>query len=248
MEPKFKLPTETVDLPSKGILYPEGHPLSSGALEMKYMTAKEEDILTNQNYIKNGTVIDRLLKSLIVTEGINYEDILVGDKNALMVAARILSYGADYNISYRGEQVTVDLAKVDNKPLDESQYEKGKNEFTFNLPISKAVVTFRLFTHKEEKNIEKELQGLKKLRPNESPEVTTRFKYMITSINGDRESGEIRDFVDNYLLARDARALRKEYSRLQPDLNLTFNFVNDEGREEEVPLPIGLDFFWPDAE
>ncbi len=247
MEPKFKLPTETVDLPSKGLIYPEGSPLAGGVLEMKYMTAKEEDILTNQNYIRNGTVVDRLLKSLIVTEGVKYEDILVGDKNALLVAARILSYGADYKIQYRGEEVEVDLSKIDNKPLDESRYERGKNEFAFTLPTSKVAITFRLFTHKEEKAIDRELEGLKKLKPMDSPEVTTRFKYMITSINGNREAGEIREFVDTYLLAKDARALRKEYSSIQPDLNLVFNFVNDEGRVEEVPLPIGLDFFWPDA-
>jgi murein DD-endopeptidase MepM/ murein hydrolase activator NlpD len=136
---------------------------------------------------------------------------------------------------------------LDNKTLDESRYERGKNEFAFTLPTSKVAITFRLFTHKEEKAIERELEGLKKLKPMDSPEVTTRFKYMITSINGNREAGEIREFVDTYLLAKDARALRKEYSSIQPDLNLIFNFVNDEGREEEVPLPIGLDFFWPDA-
>ncbi len=91
MESKFKLPTETVDLPSKGLLYPEDSPLAKGTIEMKYMTAKEEDILTNQNYISDGTVIDKLLQSLIVTEGVNFNELLVGDKNAIMVAARILS-------------------------------------------------------------------------------------------------------------------------------------------------------------
>ena len=90
-ENKFKLPTEMVDLPSKGLLYPEGNPLREGKIEIKYMTAKEEDILTNQNYIKQGVVIDKLLQSLIVTK-INYDDLLVGDKNAIMVAARILAY------------------------------------------------------------------------------------------------------------------------------------------------------------
>ena len=82
-ESKFKFPTEVIDLPSKGLLYPKENPLSSGKVEMKYMTAREEDILTNQNYIKNGTVIDELLKSLIITK-INYNDLVVGDKNAIM--------------------------------------------------------------------------------------------------------------------------------------------------------------------
>ena len=108
---EFKLPTETIELPSKGLLYPEGHPSAAGTVEMKYMTAKEEDILTNQNYIKKGVVIDKLLKSLLVTE-FDYSDLLAGDKNAIMIAARILSYGKDYPVQYNGEEVTVDLSAV----------------------------------------------------------------------------------------------------------------------------------------
>ena len=105
---EFKFPSETVELPSRGLVYPESNPLSSGTVEMKYMTAKEEDILTNQNYIKDGTVLDRLLKSLILSK-INYEDLIVGDKNAIMVAARILGYGKDYTFKYEDEEVIVDF-------------------------------------------------------------------------------------------------------------------------------------------
>lgn len=247
MDSKFKLPTETVDLPSRGIIYPEGHPLSSGAVEMKYMTAKEEDILTNTNYISNGTVIDRLLKSLIVSDGVNYDDILVGDKNAIMLAARILSYGAKYEIQYDDRAVTIDLNKIDNKPIDESLYEKGKNEFTFKLPSSGNEITFRLLTHKEEKLIDREIAGLKKINKDASPEVTTRLKQIITSVNGIRETKDIRDFVDNYLLAKDARALRAEYTRLQPDVDMKVTIDDGAGGEEVIDLPIGLGFFWPDS-
>ena len=108
-EPKFKFPTELVDLPSKGLLYPKDHPLSSGKVELKYMTAKEEDILTNQNYLKDGTVIDKLLQSLIVTK-FNYDDLLVGDKNAILITARVLGYGKDYTFNYNGEEITVEQA------------------------------------------------------------------------------------------------------------------------------------------
>ena len=244
MESKFKLPTETVDLPSKGLLYSADSPLSSGSLEMKYMTAKEEDILTNRNYISNGTVIDRLLKSLIVTEGINFNDLLVGDKNAIMVAARILSYGKDYTITYNGEQHTIDLSTLEHKQLDESLYEDRKNEFKFSLPNTGNEVSFKLLTHEDEIAIDKEIAGIKKIDKQASPEVTTRLKRMITSVNGMTEQKDIRDFVDNYLLAKDARALREEYSRVQPDINLK---VSIDGVEEDVDMPIGLTFFWPDA-
>ncbi len=108
---ELKIPTETVTLPSKGLLYPETSPLSKGEIEMKYMTAKEEDILTNANYLKNGTAIDKLLQALIVTP-IDYNELLIGDKNAILIAARILGYGKDYTINYAGREVVVDLTST----------------------------------------------------------------------------------------------------------------------------------------
>ena len=110
-EKKHTFPSEEVTLPSKGLLYPEGHPLKKGVIEMKYMSAKEEDILTNPNLIKNGTVIDKLLKSLIVTP-IDYNNLLLGDKNAVLVAARILGYGKDYTFEFNGEEKTIDLTEI----------------------------------------------------------------------------------------------------------------------------------------
>ena len=113
---KFTLPTETIELPSKGLLYPKDSELAKGVVEMKYMTAREEDILTNQSYISKGTVIDKLLKSLIVSK-IDYKQLLIGDKNAIMVAARILGYGASYKFTYNEEEHEVDLSSLDNKKL-----------------------------------------------------------------------------------------------------------------------------------
>ena len=149
-ENKFKLPTETVELPSKGKLYPEGNALKEGKIEMKYMTAKEEDILTNQNYIKQGTVIDKLLQSLIVTK-INYDDLLVGDKNAIMLAARVLSYGASYEFEYDGVNQVIDLSKLEIKPHHSDYIKTNANEFGFVLPHTQNTITFKLLTHGDEK-------------------------------------------------------------------------------------------------
>ena len=247
MEPKFTIPTEEIELPSKGLLYSADSPLATGKLEMKYMTAKEEDLLTNQNYIKNGTVIDKLLKSLIVNKDLDYNQILIGDKNAIMIAARILSYGKDYKIRYAGEEFTVDLTELKNIEIDESNYDGGTNNFEFELPSTGNKVTFKLLTHGDEKNIEREIAGLKKINKNSSPEVSTRMKYIITSINGLTEKKDIREFVDKYFLASDSRALRAEYNRIQPNVNMTFKYTDEDGVEEDVDLPIGLSFFWPDV-
>ena len=186
MSSNFSIPTETVELPSKGLLYPKSSPLASGSIEMKYMTAKEEDILTNQNYIQKGIVVDKLLESLIVTK-VNYNDILIGDKDALLIASRILGYGKEYEFQYAGEKVTVDLTSLENKVIDESLITDGKNEFTFKLPNTDNTITFKLMTQQDEKNIQKELDGLKKISPSMSAELSTRLKYMITSVNGNTE-------------------------------------------------------------
>jgi len=247
MESKFSLPTEMVELPYKGLLYPEDSPLSSGMIEMKYMTAKEEDLLTNQNYIRSGTVIDKLMKSLIVDKTINYKDILIGDKNALMFAARVLSYGKDYEFMYDGIEQTVDLSTLELKYIDEDKVTGRANEFTFKLPSTDNTVTYKLLTHGDEFNIESEIAGLKKIHKGTSPESTTRLKRMITSVNGSREVKDIREFVDNYLLARDARALRAEYQEVQPDIIMKAEVRNQAGGEEDVDIPINLNFFWPDS-
>ena len=244
MENKFSLPTETVDLPSQGKLYPSGSALSSGKLEMKYMTAKEEDILTNQNYIQKGIVIDKLLESLIVTK-INYGDLLVGDKNAIMVAARILSYGKDYTVKLGEETIDVDLSTFDNKPLHPAVGDT--NEFEFKLPSTDNTVTFKLLTHDDDNKIDREVAGLKKINKDSSATSSTRLKHMITSVNGLREQKDIREFVDNYLLARDARALREYYTQVAPDVDMTISYTNADGVEEDIDLPITINFFWPDA-
>ena len=243
---EFKIPTEMVELPSQGAFYPEGHPLRKGIVEMKYMTAKEEDILTNQNYINKGIVIDKLLQALIQDE-FDFNDLLIGDKNGLMVAARVLSYGKDYEFTYQGENYSVDLTTLEPAELTEEQISEGQREYNTTLPQSGATVTFKLLTHGDDRKVVQEVEGMKKVSKSNAPsEGIVRLKHLITSVNGDTDANTIRTFVDNYLLASDARALRKEYERVMPDLNLTVNAVSDDGEEKEMLLPIGLSFFWPD--
>ena len=246
MESKFNLPTETVELPSKGLLYSKESPLSSGTIEMKYMTAKEEDILSNSNLISNGTVMDKLLESLIVNKEIKLHEILIGDKNALFVAARILSYGKDYPVKSKGNEVIVDLSKLKNKEVDDSLYSEGTNSFTFKLPHTDNVVTIKCLTTADEKAVNQEVAGNLKLNKNNDTSVSTRLKHMITSVNELTEKKDVRHFVDNFLLAKDAREIRKFYETINPDIDLTYSYTNEEGGKEALSVPIGIDFFWPD--
>ena len=245
MEQVNKFPTEMVELPSKGLIYPEDSPLRSGKVEMKYMTAREEDILTNQNYIKQGIVLDKLLKSLIVSK-IDYDELILGDKNAILVAARILGYGKDYNFKYKGEQVSVDLSECPLRYIDETSVTDGVNEFKYTLPATGTVITYKILTNKDEKLIQAEIDGLKKLDKDSSSELSSRLKYAILSVNGDAEKRSIRDFVDNYFLARDSRSFREHLTNTQPDVIMEASVQTSNGIEEGVSIPVTANFFWPD--
>ena len=245
---KFSFPTETVELPSKGLLYPKDNPLSSGTIEMKYMTAREEDILTNVNLLKQGVAIDKVLQALIKSP-INYEELLLCDKNAILISARILAYGKDYTFGYANpntdqeERVTIDLTQFENKKVDYSLFE-NKNEFSFTLPQSKNTLTFKLLTHADSKKIDAEIKGLKKI--GSGGELTTRLKHQILSVNGDYEQKTIREFVDNYLLSIDSNAFRQHIAEITPDLDLKINFTLSDGTEvKDLSLPFELDFFFP---
>jgi hypothetical protein len=249
-QPQF--PAEEVSLPSKGLLYPKDSPLSKGVIEMKYMTAREEDILTNPNFIKKGTAIDKLLESLIVTP-IDFKDLLIGDKNAIMVAARILGYGADYEVKLEHPETGIEsdakinLSDMEDKELNERLVLEGKNEFEFTFPTSKIPITFKFLTQGDEEKIEKEVEGLKKINK-ELANSTLRLKHIIMSVNGNYDLKSIREFIDTDLLARDARALRNYINEILPGINMKVDVEFYDGYVQEgVELPIGLNFFWPDA-
>lgn len=250
---ELKFPTEIIDLPSKGLVYPEGHPLRDGRVEMKYMTAKEEDILSSQSLIKKGIVLDRLFQSLIIGNGegapFDYDDLVVGDKNAVMVAARVLGYGKDYDVEINIPQldephrVTVDLTELNDKEFDAEVFEKYGNNIPFELPVSKNVVTLKILNGKDEKSIDHVLKGK---RGQIERSNSTRLKYIITSVDGDSERKTIDTFVDEYLLSQDSLAIKKYIAEIQPDVDLRVKVdIPDEDISEFFDIPIGLSFFWP---
>ena len=245
---EYSFPTETIDLPSEGKLYPEGSPLQSGKVDVKYMTAKEEDILTSTNLIQKGTVIDKLMESLLVTKGVKPDDLLVGDLNAVMVAARILAYGKEYPIQLlctscgRRIEHSVDLSKLETI-TPENNSENG--EYSFVLPTGVAV-TFRLLTRGDEKSIKTEVDALRKIDPSIEGDTSTRLKYIITSINGNRDKKIVREFAEA-MIVRDIRALRDEMKRVSPDINFDLMINCSECQTTiEARMPFGANFFWPD--
>ncbi len=247
-----KFPTEMVNLPSKGWFYDSANPLSSGEVEVKYMTAKEEDILTSQNLIQKGVVFDKLLDALVVSK-IKLDDMLIGDKNAVLIAARVLAYGKNYEFDYidpitnekgRGK---LDLTKLKDKKIKFDKDDKGKNEFDFQLPASKRVLTFKLLTSGDEKAIDKELKSMKKLNKltGINPEITTRMKRAIVAVDGDRDVANIRKFVDNEFLSIDALKFRAHLADMTPDVDMVYSQTISDGSEEEMTVPMTVQFFWP---
>ena len=184
----------------------------------------------------------------------NSDDILVGDKNAIFVAARILAYGKDYKVKFKdpsnNEDVedTIDLSQIEPKEFDFEKYDRGSNMFSFELPFSKKNIHWSLLTHRDEQNIDAELKSMKKFskNKNETTEVTTRLKYVIKAIDGDEDKSKIKSFVDRDLLARDSLAFREYIKDNTPDLDMTFNFESeDTGYTERMTIPLGVDLFLP---
>lgn len=249
-EKQYDFPTEVLDLPSQGKVYPKDHPLASGRITIKYMTAKEEDILSNQNLIKKGVVLDKLFESIIV-DSVNPNDIILGDKNAIILATRLLGYGPQYSFKFYSSKLnesidaTVDLAKVQTKEVDFSIF-NNKNEFDFTLPSNGKKITFKLLTHGDEVAIEKDVQAMEKLG-GVSSEITTRLRYMIKSVDGATDTATINKFV-NGMLAMDSRALRAYVKKISPDVDMKFVHIHDDGEVEEAPITMGVSFFWPSTE
>ena len=244
---EVKFPTEVVDLPSKGLLYPKESALSSGKVEIKYMTAKEEDILTSANLIKKGVVIEKLLESLIVDKSVKVNDLLIGDKNAVLIASRILAYGKEYEVEVEGRKVEVDLTTLKDKFIDESIVTNNANEFEFELPATKRKITFKFLTSADEKEIDKEVEGYKKIGDGIGYELTTRLKHQIISIDGDSKKTSVQNFVDNEFLSRDSMAFRNYVNEVMPDVDMTSTYIDDDGNKKEFTVPMTVSFLWPSA-
>jgi len=241
---EVKFPTEVVDLPSNGLLYPKGSPLSSGKIEIKYMTAKEEDILTSANLIRQGVVVEKLLESIIVDKSIKVDELLIGDKNAVLIASRILAYGKEYEVEVEGQKVEVDLTKLKDIPLKKSLVTNGVNEFEFELPTTKRKLTFKLLTSGDERIISEEIKGYEKIH-GIGYELTTRLKHQIISVDGDTKRATINSFVDNEFLSRDSIQFRAHIADIMPDVDMTSTFTDSEGNEKEFTVPMTVTFLWP---
>lgn len=252
----FEVPVELVPLPSEGKVYPESSPLhNQKAVQIRAMTAREEDILTSAALIKEGTVLTELIRSCLVDKRIDPSMLIAGDRNALMVAIRITGYGADYKaetVCQRCDELvkqSFNLGALELKSLDVAPVTLGENLFEVTLPMSKKTVKFSFLTDRDENDMSQEQDvKRKKLGLKGESLVTDRLTRAVKSIENVSDKNKIATFVRN-MPARDARFLRKFMSDNEPGINMRgpFKCTNPRcGHESEVSIPIGASFFWPD--
>jgi rubredoxin len=257
-EPAFhwSAPTEMVQLPSGGRFYPEGHPLhNNDTLEIRYMTAKEEDILTSQSLIKSGLAVDRMLENLIVDKRIMLNTLLLGDKNALIVASRVTGYGPEYTTNVTCPSCTavsrhefdLEAGRINDFEAAMTEYNAtltDDNRLQLTLPFSGVEVTCRFLTGQDEINdFKRNKKRSKNTRGNST--LTDMFNQIIVSVNSSTSSEDITGFAKN-MPARDSIYLRSFYAAATPNLDLSQNFECGEcGYEADVEVPLTVDFLWP---
>jgi hypothetical protein len=250
----FEVPIESVPLPSNGTVYPVESPLHrKETVDIRAMTAREEDILTSRALIKKGTVITELIKSCLTDKRIQVQDILAGDRNAIMVALRITGYGAEYKVEADCPKCNVrskqdfNLADMPIKRLEIDPVVIGQNIFEFKLPITKKVVHFKFLTGRDEEEINTISERAKKQGAIADSAVTTRLQYSIVSVDGKTDRSSVNGFIRN-MPARDSMTLRKHIEANEPGIEMKGEFdCSSCGEQSEVRVPLGASFFWPDT-
>jgi len=253
----FVVPTEFVDLPSEGKYYPTGHPLHGcDTLEIRQMTAKEEDMLTSRSLLKKGIAVDRVLQSIIVDNRVSADSLLIGDRNALIIAARCSGYGNDYHTSVTCPECSTKQAYTFD--LNEAQITEGatfdvmeatNNEdgtFDLQLPVTQVTVTFRLLTGADERKFLNSVQKGPRSKNKRDAVITTQLRNLIVGVNGDGSADAINYLINN-IPSRDSRRLRNVYKLASPDIDLTQHFECDHcDYSNDMEVPLTADFFWPD--
>lgn len=246
------IPVELVPLPSGGRVYPQGSPLASReTLEIRAMTAKEEDILTSRALLKKGTAITELIRSCIMDKSVNVSDLLVGDRNALMVAVRITGYGAEYPVDLdcpecdAKTQHVFNLGELPLRRLSIDPVAENSNLFEFVLPVSKKNVRFKFLTGRDEDDMMVMAEKQKKHALGAESAVTTGLQYAIVSVDGITDRAKISNFVKN-MPAMDSKALRAYIRENEPGIVMKQDVACEKcGHSEEVDMPLGVNFFWP---
>jgi hypothetical protein len=253
-ETGFDVSIESVPLPSQGLVYSVDHPFCNAqTVELKMMTAKEEDLLTSRSLIKSGHIFSKLIQSCLVNKAVDPDSLLIGDRNTLLISLRCSGYGTNYDVKISCPQCgedfdyTFDMGKLPLKPLGAMPLQPNINLFEYVLPLSGLKVHFKLLTGKDEFEISQQQEREKKILKSQfEKNITTRMFYSIVSIGGDTNRDKILRIVNN-LRAGDARAFRNYINKIEPDVEMKQMAICPKCGEIEVEIPIGVTFLYPDV-
>lgn len=251
----YEVPVDAVPLPSGGVVYPKDNPLhGQETVDIRAMTAREEDILTSRALIKKGTVITELIRSCLVDKRVDVDSMLVGDRNAVMVALRVTGYGAGYNVEVscpecsESSKQEFSLLELPIKRLDAEPVAPGENLFECMLPVTKKKICFKLLTGRDEQEMSIIAERLKKQGQKTDSLVTTRLLHTVVSVDGITDKVKVQAFVRN-MPAGDSLVLRKHMDRIEPGIEMkAWMECPSCSESSEVRLPMGASFFWPDSE
>lgn len=249
----FVLPTEFVDLPTKGRFYAEDHPLhGKESLEIRYMTAKDTDILTSKSLLKKGVAVDRMLQNIIVDKSVKVDDLYSGDKNAILIAARINGFGPDYKTKVTcpscgaTNEHSFNLEEVRCGDFEEDAHISSAGTFNIELPVTQVSVECRLLTGGDEKRMFSQSEKRKKHNLPET-NLTDQYKLFIVSINGETDRGLVEKFVD-LMPARDSTYLKSIYEKASPNVDLSHDYSCDScDADTQINIPFSANFFWPNG-
>lgn len=248
----WEIPIESVPLPSKGMIYnPDTKLYNTELVQIKAMTALEEDILSSVAYIKEGTSVIKAIQSCVVDKSIDVSNMILGDRNALMISMRITGYGSDYNVHSKCQQcnhqndITVKLDSLGIKRLTQEPVNLGENLFEFTLPVTNKRVLFRLLTHKDEKEQEVKKSRMEKAGIVVENSVTSYLESCIVSIDGISDKNKISHFI-KAMPAKDSRSLRLHMRDIEPGIDMSWDYKCIKcGHANKISLPITPEFFWP---
>jgi len=250
----YQVPTEIVDLPSQGLLYPDDHPLKDvSSVEIKFMTTREEDLLVSPSLNEKGVAIDRVIESLLVSHRVNGSTLIPGDKTAILIAARKSAYGSDYtfrelcNVCSAINDISVSIDDVKIKELNQTETSFYKNgNIVVVLPKTETMVEMKILTSEDEKSIDETIaRKIKNNLPGE--ELLTRYRKMIVTVNESDDTQNIINFINNLGIA-ESRYLKKKYAEMLPNIDFRYSHeCNSCGNTMEGGVPIGGSFFWPEV-
>ena len=233
---------DVVELPTKGIYYKN----KKKSVRVAYLTAADENILSSQNLIASGKVIDELLKRKIIDKDLSVDEIVEEDRQAVLIFLRNTAFGSDYTLTATdpktGEQFSVDVDLSELKVKDFTLEEDVNGEYPYFMEKSKANITFQFLTMKQEKEIDeirKSWNGV-----GVAPVITKQLEFMIKSVGGNKEQMSIRQFIES-LPIKDSQDFRRYITENKPGLDLTQTVTTPSGDSVQIEVGFGVEFFRP---